>query len=73
MFSLTLLLAAVAMEPWKDPTKSTVERVDNLISLLSLDEKVCIFEQRFKRDTLIAVIAERVCCTHVRKGASSLI
>lgn len=43
MFSLTLLLAAVAMEPWKDPTKSTVERVDNLISLLSLDEKVCIY------------------------------
>ena len=69
MFSLMLLLAAVAMQPWKDPTKSTVERVDNLISLLSLDEKVCIF----KRDTLIAVIAERVCCTHVCKGASSLI
>jgi beta-glucosidase len=37
-----LVTTGLGLAPWQDPTLSTAERVDNLVSLLSLDEKVSL-------------------------------
>jgi beta-glucosidase len=43
MLSALVILAAAAY-PWQDPSLSTSKRVDNLISLLTLEEKVSLLD-----------------------------
>jgi hypothetical protein len=44
LLRLSLLALATATYPWQDPSLTTTQRVDNLISLLTLEEKVSLLD-----------------------------